>query len=100
VAVLEQRVLVYDLDSLQLLGTVVTPPNPHGLAALTACCTPACLLALPAGAGAVSVYDVGRGSVDALLQLTAHKSPVVSRNSSLNGAAVWAPWVALAGIDW
>ena len=95
-AVLEQRVLVYDLDSLQLLGTVDTPPNPHGLAALTTCCTPACLLALPAGAGAVRVYDVGRGSVDVLCQMTVHKSPVVSGIQGIWGGCVG----AMGGAAW
>lgn len=61
----------------------------QGLAALTACHAPACLLALPAEGGAVRVYDVARGSgggaggaggggVDVLCELEAHKTPVVS----------------------
>ena len=83
---------VYDLASLQLLGTVDKPRNPRGLAALTSCTDPACLLALPAEGGAVRVYDVGRGSVDALCQLTAHKSPVVS--SGWGGGGGWVGWWA------
>lgn len=87
VAVLERRAFVYDLQSLQLLGTLDTPPNPAGLAALTAGPGGACLLALPAGGGAVRVYDCGRGGtgggggggggVDALCELQAHKQPLV-----------------------
>lgn len=83
---LERRAFVYDLESLHLLGTLDTPANPRGLAALTACCTPADLLALPAGGGALRVYDVGPGGgggVDVLCELEAHKSPVVSSCSLL-----------------
>ena len=67
---------------LQLLGTLDTPHNPRGLAALTTCSDPACLLALPAEGGAVRVYDAAKagsgGSVDVLCELEAHKSEVVS----------------------
>ena len=89
VAVLERRAFVYDLESLALLGTLDTPPNPLGLAGLTQCHSPACLLALPAeGSGAVRVYDaaarVGAGAgsagsgIDVLCELQAHKAAVVS----------------------
>lgn len=77
-ALLERRAFVYDLESLALLGTLDTPPNPRGLAALTSAAAPACLLALPAEGGAVRVYDCGRGAgVGALCELEAHKAPVV-----------------------
>lgn len=77
---LERRAFVYDLESLALLGSLDTPPNPRGLAALTAGPNAACLLALAAADGAVRVYDCGRGGApDALCELQAHKSPVVSR---------------------
>lgn len=86
---LERRAFVYDLESLALLGTLDTPPNPLGLAGLTQCHSPACLLALPAeGSGAVRVYDaaarVGAGAgsagsgIDVLCELQAHKAAVVS----------------------
>ncbi|KAL4858669.1 Gamma carbonic anhydrase 1 [Chlorella vulgaris] len=77
VAVLERRAFVYDLESLQLLGTLDTPANPRGLAALTTCSEPCCLLALPALGGAVRVYDAAKSSsVDVLCELEAHKSLV------------------------
>ncbi|KAL4427953.1 hypothetical protein ABPG75_002042 [Micractinium tetrahymenae] len=84
VALLERRAFVYDLESLALLGTLDTPPNPRGLAALNPGGSGGdrpgapCLLALPAGGGAVRVYDVGRpgGGVDALCELEAHKTAV------------------------
>lgn len=76
---LERRAFVYDLESLQLLGTLDTPANPRGLAALTTCSEPCCLLALPALGGAVRVYDAAKSSsVDVLCELEAHKSLVVS----------------------
>ncbi len=79
VAVLERRAFVYDLESLQLLGTLDTPANPRGLAALTTCSEPCCLLALPALGGTVRVYDAAKSSsVDVLCELEAHKSLVVS----------------------
>lgn len=63
-----------------MLGTLDTPSNPRGLAALTVCSDPACLLALPAEGGAVRVYDAARsgggGGVDVLCELEAHRSPV------------------------
>lgn len=92
VAVLERRALVYDLESLHLLGTLDTPANPHGLASLTACCTPADLLALPAGGGALRVYDMGAGGgigVDVLCELEAHKAPLVSRGSPRAAEPLW-----------
>ncbi|PRW56485.1 Autophagy-related 18 [Chlorella sorokiniana] len=86
VAVLERRAFVYDLESLALCGTLDTPHNPLGLAALTSCHMPSCLLALPAEGGMVRVYDVARGGgaaggpagsgVDVLCELEAHKAPV------------------------
>lgn len=91
VALLDRRAFVYDLESLALLGTLDTPPNPRGMAALTRG-GPAgdhpgapCLLALPAGGGAVRVYDVGRpaGGVDALCELQAHKTAVVGGQTGL-----------------
>ena len=48
--VLERCAHVYDLQTLTPLGTIDTPDNPSGVAALTPCTQP-CLLALPAGDG-------------------------------------------------
>lgn len=84
VAVLERRAFVYDVESLALLGTLDTPANPRGLAALTPGAPGGdhpgapCLLALPAEGGAVRVVDVAKagGSVDVLCELEAHKAPV------------------------
>ena len=86
VAVLERRVFVYHLETLQLLATLDTPPNPTGLAALTVGATllgggagaGACLLAVPAGGvGALRVYDVGGESVATVCELQAHKTALV-----------------------
>ena len=86
---------------------VIHPPS-QGLAALTSCHMPSCLLSLPAEGGAVRVYDVARGSggasggttggVDVLCELEAHKTAVVSLACALadfecNGrGCVPSPW--------
>ncbi|GAB4815888.1 hypothetical protein N2152v2_002934, partial [Parachlorella kessleri] len=84
-AILERRAFLYNLETLELLGTLDTPPNPKGVAALTPCSEPS-LLALPAASGgfggapsttaaggAVRVYDVLQGT-EVLAEIPAHKS--------------------------
>ncbi len=82
VVVLERRVHVHALQTLEHLRTLETPPNPNGLAALTPCNEP-CLLALPAaaGTGAVRVYDLLVDGGNALCELNAHQGQL--------GALAW-----------
>lgn len=83
------RIQLSSATSVQLLTSDLSnAPLCHlqGLAALTPCHMPSCLLALPAEGGSVRVYDVARGGstagtagggVDVLCELEAHKAPVV-----------------------
>lgn len=104
VALLDRRAFVYDLESLALLGTLDMPPNPRGLAALTRGGPGGdhpgapCLLALPAGGGAVRVYDAAKpgGGVDALCELEAHKAAVVGQRGGEWGVGGAAGGEALA----
>jgi autophagy-related protein 18 len=75
-AVLEKRVFVYKLESLELLATISTPPNPKGIGALSQAPAPA-LLALPASqtAGLIAVHDLS-GAGGATLEISAHSNPL------------------------
>ncbi|KAK9834076.1 hypothetical protein WJX81_008372 [Elliptochloris bilobata] len=80
VVVLERRVYVHALESLELLETLDTAPNAKGVCALTVCAKP-CLLALPSSAasGKLRIHDLlagGGGSV--LSELAAHNLNVVA----------------------
>ncbi len=106
VVVLEQRVHVHDIHTLQQLCTLDTPPNPRALAALAPCDEPSLLAlpALPTGAGAdtpagsgttpvlgaVRVYDLMRASAsgrgDAVAEAPAHLAPLAALAWSQDGA--------------
>ena len=81
VVVLEGRAFVYDLLSLELLDTVLTPTNTTGLAALTPAAHAGAdnLLALPASAaeGHIAVHDCKQPR--AVCEIRAHNLPLVRR---------------------
>ena len=80
VVVLERRVYVHALESLELLETLDTAPNAKGVCALTVCSEP-CLLALPLSpaGGQLRIHDLlaGGGGGGVLSELAAHKLNVV-----------------------
>ncbi len=79
VVVLERRVYVHALESLELLETLDTAPNVKGVCALTVCSEP-CLLALPlsAASGKLRIHDLLAGGGGGVLsELAAHKLNVV-----------------------
>lgn len=79
VVVLERRVYVHALESLELLEALDTAPNATGVCALTVCSEP-CLLALPASAagGKLRIHDLLAGGGGGVLsELAAHKLNVV-----------------------
>ena len=79
VVVLERRVYVHALESLELLETLDTAPNAKGVCALTVCSEP-CLLALPlsAAGGQLRIHDLLAGGGGGVLsELAAHKLNVV-----------------------
>lgn len=79
VAIMERAVNVYSIDTLKLLQTLETPPNPKGVGALGSCSDP-CLLVLPSSttSGAVRLYDLLASGGSLLVELTAHRAPVAA----------------------
>ncbi|KAK9803652.1 hypothetical protein WJX72_008472 [[Myrmecia] bisecta] len=76
VAVLEKRTYVHALETLELLQTLETVPNPKGRCALTLCSDP-CLLALPSSTttGSLRVYDTLVDGGNVICEINAHKTP-------------------------
>ena len=77
VVVLESKVNVYAIESVQLVSTLSTTQNPKGIAALTLTTQPE-YLALPAHSskGIISVQDVTHGKLGSVLEIEAHQSPL------------------------
>ncbi|CAL5219293.1 g1099 [Coccomyxa viridis] len=77
VVVLDQRVNVYALETLEKLCTLETAANPKGVCALTNCPEPN-LVALPASAtaGTICIYNLLATGVNVLCEVEAHRTPV------------------------
>ncbi|XP_010525768.1 PREDICTED: autophagy-related protein 18b isoform X2 [Tarenaya hassleriana] len=84
VVVLVEKTFVYDLNTLTMLDTIDTAPNPKGLCAFSPCLE-ACFLAVPASAtrGSVLVYNVM--DLQSHSEIDAHRSPLAAIALSSNG---------------
>ncbi|KAK9908866.1 hypothetical protein WJX75_003953 [Coccomyxa subellipsoidea] len=79
IAVLERRVHVHALETLEFLGAIDTAPNPKGVCALTICSEP-CLVALPSSTtdGTLRIYNLLAKEGNVLCEVAAHKSQVAA----------------------
>lgn len=77
---------VYALATLQRLDSFATALNPRGVCALSQSATRP-LLAVPGSstAGIISVYAAGGGSAGALLEVSAHRTPLVALAFNTDG---------------
>eukprot|EP00240_Pyramimonas_obovata_P004118 CAMPEP_0118931720 /NCGR_PEP_ID=MMETSP1169-20130426/7962_1 /TAXON_ID=36882 /ORGANISM="Pyramimonas obovata, Strain CCMP722" /LENGTH=343 /DNA_ID=CAMNT_0006874253 /DNA_START=371 /DNA_END=1398 /DNA_ORIENTATION=+ len=84
VVILERRVFIHDLNTLELLDTLETAPNPKGICALSTD-NAHHYLALPATAdsGSILVHDCDK--LTALCELRAHRSPLALLAFSSDG---------------
>ncbi|XP_019086909.1 PREDICTED: autophagy-related protein 18b-like isoform X3 [Camelina sativa] len=84
VVVLLEKTFVYDLNTLVMLDTIDTVPNPKGLCAFSPCLE-ACYLAVPASVtkGSVLVYNVM--DLQSHSEIDAHRSPLAAIALSSNG---------------
>ncbi|KAI4376783.1 hypothetical protein MLD38_014501 [Melastoma candidum] len=84
VVVLQDKAYIYDIDSVTILDTFDTVPNPKGICAFSPCLE-GCFLALPASStkGSVLVYNVME--LHPHCEIDAHRSTLASLALSPNG---------------
>uniref|UniRef100_A0A803MFH2 Autophagy-related protein 18b n=1 Tax=Chenopodium quinoa TaxID=63459 RepID=A0A803MFH2_CHEQI len=84
IVLLQDKVFIYDINSLAILSVLDTVPNPKGLSAFSHILD-ACFLALPASTtkGSMLVYDVME--LQSLCEIDAHLSPLAAMVFSSNG---------------
>ncbi|KAK6942355.1 hypothetical protein RJ641_027732, partial [Dillenia turbinata] len=84
VVLLQEKSYIYDLNSLAILDTIDTVPNPKGLCAFSPSLD-GCFLALPASTtrGSVLVYNVME--LHSHCEIDAHRSPLAAIVLSSNG---------------
>ncbi|KAK9705755.1 hypothetical protein RND81_07G079500 [Saponaria officinalis] len=84
IVLLLDKIFIYDIDSLEILTTVDTVPNPKGLCAFSHSLD-ACYLAVPASTtkGSVLLYNVM--DLQSLYEIDAHQSPLAAVVFSSDG---------------
>ncbi|XP_021731409.1 autophagy-related protein 18b-like [Chenopodium quinoa] len=84
IVLLQDKVFIYDINSLAILSVLDTVPNPKGLSAFSHILD-ACFLALPASTtkGSMLVYDVME--LQSLCEIDAHLSPLAAMVFSSDG---------------
>ncbi|CAN0838231.1 Autophagy-related protein 18b [Linum grandiflorum] len=87
VVVLQEKTFVYDSNSLTILDTVVTVPNPKGLCAFSPN-VDGCFLALPASTTKGSVFLYNVMEVHVHCEIDAHRAPLAAVSLSSNGTYI------------
>ncbi|GAB2291525.1 Autophagy- protein 18b [Dionaea muscipula] len=85
IVILQEKTFIYDLNSLAILSTIDTVPNPKGICAFSHHLD-SCFLALPASTkkGSVSVYNVTE--LQSHSEINAHHAPLAAMVLSSDGA--------------
>ncbi|GMH04117.1 hypothetical protein Nepgr_005956 [Nepenthes gracilis] len=85
IVILQDKIFIYEIDSLAILSTIDTVPNPKGLCAFSYSLD-GCFLAVPASItrGSVLVYNVME--LHSHCEIDAHHSPLAAMVLSSNGA--------------
>ncbi|KAF3784437.1 Autophagy-related protein 18b [Nymphaea thermarum] len=87
IVVLCDKAYIYDSNSLAILDTIDTVPNPKGLCAFS-CSVDGCYLALPASTSKGSVLLYNAMELHSHCQIDAHQSPLAALVLSVDGTYI------------